>query len=112
MKEIEIKIRDIRDSLAKGDLPPGVAVSHLNELAALLGNVNSEIRLADLAYSKVLYECLSEDGKANIAKIKAEISEEHQIARRWKDVRELVKEMIGSLKYYVKEKADERKITN
>ena len=66
MKEIEIKIRDIRDSLTKGDLPPGVAVSHLNELAALLGNVNSEIRLADLAYSKVLYECLSEDGKANI----------------------------------------------
>ena len=110
MKEIEIKIRDIRDSLAKGDLPPGIAASHLNELSALIGNVNSEIRLADLEYSKVLYEELSAEGKANIAKIKAEISEEYQTARRWKDVRELVREMIASLKYYLREKADERKV--
>jgi hypothetical protein len=109
--ETEIKIEKIRQSVATGDLPPQVAAEHLNELSALLGSVNSSIRLADLNYSKKLLECLSTEEKANRAKIKAEISEEYQIARRMKDIKELVTEMMRSLKYYIRSKSDEYKLT-
>lgn len=111
MKEIEIKIEKIRQSIATGDLPASVAAEHLNELSALLGNVNSNIRIADLAYSKKLYLCLEEEEKANKAKIKAEISEEYQTARRQKDIKELVVEMMRSLKYYIRSREDEYKLT-
>jgi hypothetical protein len=33
MKEIEIKIEKIRQSVATGDLPPQIAAEHLNELS-------------------------------------------------------------------------------
>lgn len=109
--EIELKIEEIRKSVATGDLPAGVAAEHLNELSALLGSVNSSIRLADLNYSKKLLLCLEEETKANRAKIKAEISEEYQIARRMKDIKELVIEMMRALKFYIKSKSEEYKLT-
>lgn len=107
--ELEQQIEAIRKDVAKGDLPAPIAAEHLNELSALLGTVNSNIRLADLAYSKVLYELLTQEGKANVAKIKAEISPEYQTARRMRDIKELVIEMMRSLKFYIKAKQDEFK---
>lgn len=98
--------REVRDT----DLLPQRAASILSKLSALMGNVNDEIRKRDLEYSLVLLKELESEEKANRAKIRAECSKEYQDKRQARDTKDLVVEMIGSLKYFLRSKEEEYKL--
>lgn len=100
IKSIQVEVRDT-------DLQPHRAADLLAELAALIGNVNDEIRVADIAYAHVLLACLEGSEAANRANIRAECSPEYARKREARDTKELVIEMLRSLKYFLKAKSDE-----
>lgn len=100
-------IRAMQKEIATGDLLPDRAAELLMKASALMGNVADEIRHADLAYAQVLLHELETSDKANHAKIRAEISPEYQRKREARDTRDLLTEMLRSLKYYLRAKADE-----
>lgn len=91
------------------DLQVGRASEILKELSAIMGNILDEIRVADIEYNKVLLECYRSEEKANRAKIQAEITPEYIRRREARDTREVVIEMIRSLKFYLRAKEDEYK---
>ena len=97
--------------IGKGDLQLGHAAELLNELSALLGNINDEIRRADNKYAKILLEWLDIEKKANRAKIKSEITPEYEARQSARNTKELTLELIRSLKYYIKAKSDEYKVS-
>ena len=101
---MQIEIRDT-------DLLPDRAAHLLTMLTALLGNVNDEIREADAAYAGVLLQCLEGEEAANRAKIRAEISPEYQRKREARDTKELVIELVRSLKYFLKAQAEEMRLS-
>ena len=108
MKTIRQIISEYQDELAsKQELQPDRAAKILNELSALTGNVNDQIRTTDIAYNKVLLDFLDSEEKANRAKIKAQTSPEYEEARIAKDTKELVTEMTRGLKYYLRAKSEE-----
>lgn len=107
MKTVRELISDIQVEVGKGDLQPGRAAELLNQLSALLGNCNEEIRVRDLEYSKVLLRWLDIEKKANRAKINAEITPEFQAKQIARNTKELALEMQRSLKYYLKAKEEE-----
>lgn len=104
---IESFRREIRDT----DLQPDRAAELLTKLTALVGNCNDEIRVADAEYAAVLLGFLNSEEKANRAKIRAEISPEYQRKRQARDTKELVVEMIGSLKYLLRAKEAEMRLS-
>jgi hypothetical protein len=99
--------REIRDG---GELVPSRATQLLMELTALLGNCAEEIRAADSAYATVLLRELESSEKANRAKIRAETSEEYERKRQARDTKELVYELISSLKYLLRAQAEEMRL--
>ena len=105
-------IKGIQEEVAKSDLLPGRAVELLNQLSALIGNINDFIRERDLAYSRVLLKCLDSEEKANRAKIMAETTPEYLAKREARDTKELSLEMIRSLKYYLRAKEDEFRVSS
>lgn len=84
------------------ELLPTRAAQMLVELTSLLGNTSEEIRQADHAYATVLLQHLDSEEAANRAKIRAETSPEYLRKREARDTRELVIELVRSLKYYVR----------
>lgn len=98
---------EIRDS----ELQPDRAADLLTQLTALLGNCNDEIREADLAYSRVLLACMESYEAANRARIEAETTPEYQRKREARDTKELTVELIRSLKYYLKSKQEEMRLS-
>lgn len=101
VREMQAEIRD------GADLQPDRAAELLTRLTALLGNCNDEIREADGDYALVLLKCLDSDEAANRAKIRAETTPEYQRKREARDTKELCVELIRSLKYFLKAKAEE-----
>jgi hypothetical protein len=93
------------------DLPPDRAAELLTRLTALLGNVNDEIRMADADYALVLLKHLEADEAASRAKIRAETSPEYQRKREARDTKELVVELVRSLKYLLRSQAEEMRLT-
>ena len=96
--------REIRET---PDLLPDRAAEILNQLCSLLGNVNDEIRAADAVYASVLLSHLEAEEKANRARIKAETTPEYQRKREARDTKELVVELVRSLKYFLRSKTEE-----
>ncbi len=83
-------------------LQPERAAEILVELTSLLGVVNDEIRKRDVEYNVKLLECFEKEEKANRAKILAKTSPEYVAKREARDTRELMIELIRSLKYFLK----------
>jgi hypothetical protein len=100
--------REIRDT---SDLLPDRAAELLTKLTALLGNCADEIRNCDHDYSVVLLSHLETEKHANRARIKAEISPAFQRRQEARDLKELATELIRSLKYYLRTKADEQQLS-
>lgn len=100
--------REIRDT---PDLQPDRAAEMLIRLTALLGNTNDEIREADHAYSVVLLQFLDADEAANRARIRAETSLQYVRKREARDTKELVIELVRSLKYFLKSKEEEMRLS-
>lgn len=93
-----------------GELHPARAAQLLIELTALLGNCSEEIRHADAEYAAVLLRELEASEKANRATIKAETSPEYARKREARDTRELVLELIRSLKYFLRAAEEEMRL--
>lgn len=99
---------EVRDS---ADLQPDRAAELMNKLTALLGNCNDAIREADAAYAEVLLKALDSDEAANRAKIRAETTPEYQRKREARDTKELAVELTRSLKYFLRSKEEEMRLT-
>ena len=105
IRDIQIELRDTAT-----ELHPDRAAALLTQLTALLGNVNEEIRAADMDYALTLLKCLDTEESANRAKIRAETSAEYLRKREARDVKELALEMIRSLKYFLRSKEEEMRL--
>ena len=101
-------IGGIQQEVSKGDLMPERAAELLNQLSALIGNVNDQIMMTDAEYNKVLLHNLDNEKKANRAKIIAESSPEFMAKQQARNTKELVIEMQRSLKYYLTAKKEEQ----
>ena len=99
---IREQIKVIQQEIGQGDIPPTRAVEMLNQLSALLGNINDQIILCDNSYAKRLLLEYEESEKANRAKIKAEISDEYRDKMVARATKELTVELIRSLKYFIR----------
>lgn len=99
--------KEIRDS----ELLPERAAQLLTKLTALMGNCNDEIRDADSQYAVLLLRHLETDEAANRARIRAETSGEYQRKREARDTKELVVELIRSLKYYLRSQEEEMRLS-
>jgi hypothetical protein len=104
VKAFQVELRDT-------DLQPDRAADVLVQLTALMGNCNDEIREADADYATVLLSFLEADKAANRAKIRAETTPAYQRKREARDTKELVVELCRSLKYLLKSKEEEMRLT-
>ena len=112
MPTVRDLVRDIQSEIrSAGDLLPDRASELLTTLSALIGNINDEIREADAQYAVVLLRFLDSDEAANRARIRAEITPEHRRKREARDTKELAKEMIGTLKYFLRAKGEEMRLS-
>lgn len=102
---IQIEVRDTPD------LQPDRAAELLNRAAALIGNLNDEIREADMAFATVLLQHLDSTEAANRAKIRAETTPEYRRKREARDTKELCVELVRSLKHYLRAKRDEYRMS-
>jgi len=102
---MQVEIRDTPD------LQPDRAAELLNKLTALIGNLNDEIRGADAAFADVLLKFLDSDEAANRAKIRAETTPEYQRKREARDLKELAVELSRSLKYFIRSKEEEMRLS-
>ena len=99
--------REIRDT----DLQPSRAAELLVKLTALMGNTNDEIREADAEYAHVLLALLESNEAANRARIRAETTPHFQRKREARDTKELVVELVRSLKYMLRSAEEEMRLT-
>ena len=104
MTEISIRdrVKNIQNEILAGNLTPARASEMLTELSAIFGNVNDEIRTRDVEYNKVLLTYYESEETANRAKIKAETSSEYIAKREARDTKDLLIELIRSLKYFLR----------
>jgi hypothetical protein len=105
VRMIQVEVRDTPD------LQLDRAAELLNRLTAILGNCNDQIREADLAYAEVLIKLLDSEEAANRAKIRAETTPEYQRKREARDTKELAVELTRSLKYFLRSKEEEMRLT-
>lgn len=91
-------VNGLRNEVRDSDVTPERAAVIATQLSALLGNIASEIRDADMAYNAVFARCLDEEKKANRAKIRAELTDEYRRKREAHDVHMVAVEMIRSLR--------------
>lgn len=105
IKSAQVEIRD------GGELLPTRAAQLLMELTALLGNCAEAIRAADSAYAVLLLRELESSEHANRARIRAETSPEYARKREARDARELVVELIRSLKYLLRSAEEEMRLS-
>jgi len=101
----------ISTELRDTDVAPERAAQLLAKLTALLGNCNTEIRFADACYAEVLLTCLTTDEAASRAKIRAETTPQYQRKREARDTKELVIEMVRSLKYILRAAEEEMRLS-
>ncbi len=111
MTTIRTMVHEIQKEVRDSDLQPGRAADLLLKLTALMGNCLDEIRVADQHYAMCLLDHLKQEEKANRAKIMAETTKEYQRKQEARDTKELVMEMVRSLKYFLRSKEEELKLT-
>lgn len=103
-------VREMAVEIRTGELQPSRARYLLGRLSSLVGNCNDEIRVADGAYALVLLAHLDSTEAANRAKIRAETTPEYDRKRQARDTKELVVELIRSLKYILRSSEEEMRL--
>lgn len=111
MDSVRDRVKAIQKDLRDGALTPNIARESLVELTALMGNVNDELRAADVRYKRVLLTLLKQHEKANRARIEAETTPEYLRARATKDLHSLVIEMVRSCRTYLRSLDEEMRLT-
>lgn len=104
-------VRQMQAEIRETDLQPDRAAELLVRLTALIGNCNDEIRESDHAYAVVLLQFLDADEAANRSRIRAETSMPFLRKREARDTKELVIELVRSLKYFLKSKEEEMRLS-
>lgn len=113
MPTVREMVREMQKEIREAeDLQPDRASELLNRLTALTGNCNDEIREADAGYNAVLLGYLDADEAANRAKIRAATTPEYQRMREARDTKELTIELVRSLKYFLRSKYEEMRLTH
>ena len=100
--------REVRDS---SDLLPDRAAELLNKATALLGNISDEVREADAAYATRLMQEFGRHKAASRAKLVAETTPEYDRKRQARDTHELAKQLIITLRQFLRTKSDEMRLT-
>lgn len=112
MSSVRDLVRAIQKEMrASTDLTPDRASELLNQATALFGNCNDECRAADQDYKVILLHCLRTSEKANRARIEAETSPQYTRWQEARDTKDLVIEMIRSLKVFIRSKQEEMRLT-
>jgi hypothetical protein len=104
------RIASIHQQQLRGQTTPTEAAQWLATLGALVGNVLVEIREAEADFTAIYAKCLDEEGKANRAKIRAEMTPQWSRLREAKDTLKLVESMSASLKYLLKAHESEARL--
>jgi hypothetical protein len=105
------RIAAIHAAQLKGESTPTEAAQWLATLGALIGNVLAEIREAEAAYARVYADWLDKEAKANLAKIRAELTPEFARVREARDTLKQVEQQIGTLKYLLRAYESEERLT-
>lgn len=100
-------IKDYQKEIQTTELHPVRAAEILVELSALLGNINDELKNAQMSFNRHLLDTLNDVPVASKAKIQAETSHEYERLLEVKGTEKVALEMMRSLKYYIKEKREE-----
>lgn len=104
-------IREAQKEVREGDLTPQLASDLLVRLTSLLSTVLTEIRDADMAYNAVLLAHLNGEEAANRARIRAQTTPEYARAREAKDTKDVLLELIRSLKIVLRTQTEEMRLT-
>lgn len=104
-------VAEMQRELRTTSLEPERVSEMLGKLTALIGNCSDEMREADVHYNIVLLRYLDADEAANRARIRAETSPEYLRKRQAKDTKELVVEMVRSLKEISRAKREELQLS-
>ena len=104
-------VSEIQREMRGDDLPPSRAAELLAKATSLIGNCNAEIRDADFQFAQVLLGHLNADGPANRARIRAETTPEYMRKQEARDTKELVTEMVRSLKYILRAAEEEMRLS-
>lgn len=104
-------VTGIQHEVRTTELHPSRAAELLVQLTALIGNCNDEIRIADSDYADILLMALESSEKANRAKIRAETTPAYRRKREARDTKELVVELVRSLKYLLRSAEQEMRLT-
>jgi len=103
-------INNYRNEIFKAkDLTPGRASEILVECSALLGNINDLVRKTSMLYNETLAVKLKQCKSVAEAKVLSEITQEFSDMMRAKNSKEEVVDIIRSLKYFLRCKAEEFK---
>lgn len=103
-------VAEMQREMRSEDLTPEVARGLLTKATSLFGNCLVEVREAEQDYAQVFLKCLESEEAAARAKIRAECTPEYQRKREARDTKELVLEMIRSLKYFLRSLEEEMKL--
>lgn len=93
---MQVEIRDTND------IPPSRASELLMKLTALLGNVRDELRKREGEYHGIKLEAYRQEKTANRAKLLAETSSQYTAYREAQDTLRTANDLVGSLKYYLR----------
>jgi len=111
MTSVRELVKATQKELHEPNLLPNRAAVMLNQTTALIGNVNDELRAAEMQYKHVLLTCLRANDKANRARIEAETSPEYARWQEARHVKELTVEMVRSLKAFLRIAEEEMRLT-
>jgi len=104
---IREQIKTLQEEV-KGDLETWRAAEILNELSALLGNVNEALIQRQMEYNLKLAELMEGETVAK-ARVKADTTDEYRLLLEVKATRELTIEMMRAMKYTIKSRIEEFK---
>ena len=110
-KTVRDHIKDIQNEIRTNDFDPNRASEMLSMLSSLLGNVNDQLKDIQMSYNRKLMAIMKTANSVSGAKLEAETTNEFEQLLDIKGTKELVLEMIRSMKYYLKAKMEEYKET-
>jgi hypothetical protein len=110
MTSVREMIRAEQHALRQGNLTPSLLCDMLERLTSLIGNVNDELRTAEIDYKRRLLEHRQTRESSAEARMYAEADPMYARYREAKDTKELAIEMIHSVKAVLKSTADEMRL--
>ena len=103
-------VKAAQKELLAGDPTPERARALNAQLSALLGNCNEAIRVADAAYAVALLALFDVEQKANRAKLRGETTPEYQAKREARDTKDVLIEMVRTLRQNMRSLDEEMRL--